>query len=147
MKLHQSVEIDAPAEIVWQAIIDLDRYGEWNPFVVAAESTLKPGEPMRMKVRLFAAFAQPQTETIFELEPLRRLCYGLAPTRLGALSSRRCHELEALCESRCRYTSRFELVGWIAALVELLTGSRLARRFAENTAALKERAELLAPGS
>jgi hypothetical protein len=144
VKLHESVEIDAPAHTVWQVITDLDRYGEWNPFVVAAQSTLEPGEPIRMQVRLFASFTQPQTETVRTLEPERRLCYGLGPMPLGALSSRRCHEIEALSDSRCRYTSHFELLGWISALVQMLMGGRLERGFAGNTAGLKARAEQLA---
>ena len=144
MKLVESVEIEAPAETVWQAIVDLDRYGEWNPFVVAAESTLEVGTPIRMRVRLFERFTQPQTETVQAFEPLRRLCYGLAAQFLGAISSERCHELEPIGDRRCRYTSRFELSGWLSGLVKGLMGSRLQRGFASNTAALKRRGEELA---
>ncbi len=144
VKLHESVEVEASAERVWEVIVDLDRYGEWNPFVVAASSTLNPGEPIHMKVRLFGAFTQPQTETILEVEAGHRLCYGLGPTAFGALMSHRCHEIEALSESRSRYTSHFELEGWISPVVDLLMGGRLGRGFAGNTASLKDRAEQLA---
>lgn len=144
MKLVETVEIDATARLVWQVIVDLDRYAEWNPFVVAAESTLKPGEPIRMKVQLFERFRQPQTETILEHEPGRRLCYGLAASLGGALHSHRCHDVEPLSEARSAYTSSFELDGWLSPLVAKLMGRRLERGFAGNTAGLKARAQSLA---
>jgi hypothetical protein len=143
VKLHESVEIDATPESVWQVIADLSRYGEWNPFVVAAESTLKPGEPIRMRVRIFQRFTQPQTETILENQPGRRLCYGLDGGSSGAIRSHRCHEIERLADGRSLYASRFELTGWLAPAVEGLLGRRLARGFAANTASLKQRAEAM----
>ena len=33
-----SVEIDAPLAVVWQAMLDTEAYGEWNPFVVRVET-------------------------------------------------------------------------------------------------------------
>jgi hypothetical protein len=147
VKLDESVEVEAPAESVWQLLVDLPRYGEWNPFVIAAESSLAPGDPIRMQVQLFDSFSQSQTETMVEFEPGRRFCYGLGPMPLGSLTSHRCHSVEALGEDRCRYTSHFELSGWVAVIVRALMGSRLERGFAANTAAVKERAEELARAS
>jgi hypothetical protein len=141
VKLAESVDIEASASTVWGVITDLASYGEWNPFVVAATSSLKPGEAIQMRVKLFASFAQPQTETILEHETGRRLCYGLSRTVAGALQSHRCHSLEVLGDERCRYSSSFELSGWLAPVVERLLGRRLASGFAGNTAGLKARAE------
>jgi hypothetical protein len=38
--LHAAVEIDAPAERVWQAVGDFARHSDGNPFIVRAA-----GEP------------------------------------------------------------------------------------------------------
>ena len=43
-----TVEIDAPASVVWEILTDLPRYGEWNPFCIKAESTLEIGAPIVM---------------------------------------------------------------------------------------------------
>ena len=136
-------EIEAPAERVWQVIVELDRYPEWNPFVVACRSTLAVGAPIEMRVRVFPFFAQPQREQIFEHVPGRRLCYGLPGRPLGALASRRCHELEPLSPARSRYRSRFELSGRLAPLVRLLLGARLRAGFAAMSAGIRTRAETL----
>lgn len=142
--IEHELWIDAPAERVWAVLCDLARYPEWNPFVVSCRSTLAPGDPIAMRVRIFAYFSQPQREVILEHEPGRWLCYGLAPSRLGALASRRSHQVTPADPARTRYVSRFELSGWLAPLVQWLLGARLRAGFAAMSAALAARAEALA---
>ena len=138
--IEHDLEVAAPAERVWSVVCDLARYPEWNPFVVSCASTLEIGDPIRMRVRLLG-FAQPQREQILAHEPGRMLCYGLAPSRLGALVSRRSHEVVALDPARTRYVSRFALSGWLSPLVALLLGRRLRAGFTAMSTALKARSE------
>ncbi len=65
-QISTSVDIEAAASIVWGMIADLDRYPEWNPFVIKASGaldagrrisvTLAPpgGRAMRIRPRLLA---------------------------------------------------------------------------------------------
>jgi hypothetical protein len=142
--IDHTLRIEAPAAQVWQGIVDLDRYPEWNPFVVACRSTLVPGDSIEMRVRLFGSLAQPQRETIFEHEPGRRLSYGLAPNALGALASLRSHEVEAITPTATRYRSHFELSGWLSPVVAGLLGGRLRVGFEAMSQAIRRRAEQLA---
>jgi hypothetical protein len=141
--IEHVLEVDAPAETVWQVIVDLERYPEWNTFVVSCRSSLEVGAPIDMRVRVLPFFAQPQRETIQEHVPGRRLCYGLPRNATGALASRRCHEVEALGPARARYTSRFELRGWLAPVVRTLLGSQLRRGFTAMSTGIQARAESL----
>ncbi len=143
MRIVHTFDVAAPAATVWSVVTDLDRYPEWNPFVVACRSTLAIGSPIVMRVRVLPFVAQPQRETIFEHEPGRLLRYGLAPLPLGALASSRAHEIAAVAEERARYVSRFALDGWLAPVVAGLLGRRLAAGFAAMSAALVARAEAL----
>jgi hypothetical protein len=138
--IEQTVEIQASAETVWKVITDLDAYGEWNPFVVGCRSTFKVGDPIDMKVRLFPGFTQKQRETILEHVPGKRLCYGIPGMPLGALSSRRGHEIYPLDPGRARYDSHFQLSGWLAPVVRMLIGARLQAGFEAMTEALARRA-------
>jgi hypothetical protein len=70
------------------------------------------------------------------------LCYGVPRSASGALESRRCHEVEALGPTRTRYTSRFELSGWLAPAVRALLGRRLEKGFAAMSAGIVRRAEM-----
>lgn len=146
MVIEHTFEVAAPAETVWDVVTDLDRYPEWNPFVVACRSTLAPGAPIVMRVRVLPFVAQPQRETIFEHVPGRRLSYGLAPLPLGMLASSRSHEVTPLGPERARYASHFELRGWLAPLVQGLLGRRLAAGFTAMSGALAARAEALHAG-
>jgi hypothetical protein len=138
-----SCEIEAPLATVWDVITDLSAYGEWNPFVVACRSTLVAGDPIVMQVRLFAWFTQSQRERIFEHVPHDHLCYGLDGGSVGAVVSRRCHELHAIGAERTRYRSHFEMSGWLAPLVRAMLGSRLEHGFRSMTDAIRQRAERL----
>lgn len=141
MEITQTLEITAPAATVWSVITDLPRYPEWNPLVIACRSTLAPGSPIAMRVRVFPGFAQSQRETIFEHVPGRFLSYGVAPLPLGMLASHRSHEVTAIDATHTRYVSHFELRGWLAPVVQALLGRRLERGFAAMSAAIKARAE------
>jgi hypothetical protein len=144
--IDHDLSVDAPPDRVWEVVTDLARYPEWNPFVVACASTLVVGDPISMRVRLFARWAQPQREQILEHERGRRLCYGLPPSRFGALVSRRSHEVFSAA-TRARYVSHFELGGWLSPLVSLLLGGRLRAGFSAMSAAIVARAEALARGA
>ena len=38
-QLHTEIEIEAPADIVWDILTDLDHYEDWNPFIVSSAGT------------------------------------------------------------------------------------------------------------
>jgi hypothetical protein len=141
--IAHDLSVRAPASRVWEVITDVDHYPEWNPFVVHCASTLAVGDPIEMRVRVLPFFSQPQREWILENETGRRLCYGIAGMPLGALASRRSHEVSSDGPGRARYVSRFELSGWLAPLVALLLGRALKRGFTAMSTALVERAERL----
>ena len=134
-----NLEIDAKPETVWDVVTDLDKYGEWNKFVVGCESSLTEGSPIRMKVRLLPFFAMPQTETILENEPGRKLSYGMK-IPMGILSSRRGHVIEQDEKGQTIYKSTFELKGLLAPVVKGLLGKRLERGFKDMSYGIQERA-------
>lgn len=45
-ELHSEIAIDAPPETVWEILIDLEHYAEWNPFVVSSIGTPQVGESL-----------------------------------------------------------------------------------------------------
>jgi hypothetical protein len=144
LRIDESLDVAASPDVVWQVITDFDRYGEWNPFVVACRSTLVVGAPIEMRVRLVPWLVQPQRETVFAHEPGRRICYGVDGGTLNAIASRRCHEVTLLGDGHARYVSRFALSGWLAPVVRALFGSRLEQGFHAMSVGIRDRAERLA---
>jgi uncharacterized protein YndB with AHSA1/START domain len=41
--VSDTVEIDAPQELVWSVVVDFDRYPEWNPYTFKVEAVLELG--------------------------------------------------------------------------------------------------------
>ncbi len=139
-ELRHEFEVDAPAAVVWEVITDLDRYGDWNPFVVEARSTLKPGDVIDMKVKLVGP-PQKQQEVMLSFDEGRGFAYRMKPFPLGALSSRRSHEITPLDDGRCRYRSHFELRGWMMPLVRGLFGAAMTRGFDGMSAGIRDEAQ------
>lgn len=142
--IDSTVEIDAPAELVWQVLTDVDKYGEWNPFCVECKTTLEPGSPIDMKVRLVGPKLKQQREFIRTHTPGKEFSYNMKPAPLGLLSSERSHEVTALEGGRTRYVSHFQLNGPVAPVVAYLLGRALTTGFEGMTEAVKTRAEALA---
>ena len=140
--IEKTIEIDAPAEVVWEVLTDLPRYGEWNPFQVAIESTLKPGEAIDMQVALMAK-PQRQIEWMNEYVEGKRFAYNMKPMPGGALASLRSHDVTPLPGNRTRYRSYFHLKGWFKPVVLALFRKNLERGFAGMTAGLQKQAEQL----
>lgn len=136
------VEINASLDTVWEVITDVARYSEWNKFTVECKSTLKPGDPITMKVMLFSK-PQPQTETIFTHVPKQSMSYGLDGGALKAIVSNRIHTVKALSPNRTQYRSHFELSGWMMPLVRALMRSRLEIGFRNMTDGIKMQSEKL----
>lgn len=141
--IDATLDIEAPAELVWNVITDFPRYGEWNPFLPACNTTLKPGDPIDLQVNLFASGPRPQREWMLTHTPGKEFSYSMKPAPLGALRSRRSHTVTPLGPGRCRYQSHFEMGGWLQPLVRGLLGSKLEHGFGGMTAGIKSRAELL----
>ncbi|MGO4612599.1 SRPBCC family protein [Nocardia sp. 2YAB30] len=137
-----AVDIDAPAELVWQVITDFPRYGEWNPFVSECRSSLVPGEPIDMLVHIGGS-RRKQREWIRSHTPGRELGYSMKPVPAGALHSLRSHTVTPLADNRTRYESHFELAGWLHPVVVALLGKNLRRGFAGMTDGIRKQAESL----
>ncbi|MBL1073697.1 SRPBCC domain-containing protein [Nocardia sp. 2] len=138
-----TVDIDAPAELVWRVLTDVDKYGEWNPFCLECSTTLEPGTPIDMKVRLVGSTPKTQREYIRTHTPGHEFSYSMKPAPLGLLRSHRSHTLTDLGDGRTRYDSHFQLDGPLAPVVSGLLGSALKRGFGGMTAAVKTRSETL----
>jgi hypothetical protein len=42
--LRTSVDIDAPPSVVWDVLVDLEAYADWNPYITSASGPVVAGE-------------------------------------------------------------------------------------------------------
>ena len=139
--VRAEIEIDAPAERIFDILTDLPAYPEWNPFTPRVESTLRPGDPVHLYVRLRGERLSHRVEVVTRNERPSRLCWG---TTIGAgflLRAERCQTLTSLDERRTRFVNEDVFHGWLAPLVMGTFGRAMQRGFESVASALKKRAE------
>lgn len=141
----ERVEIDAPAALIWEILTDLPRYGEWNPFCIAAESTLEMGAPVHMTLKSYiepdATF--PNCEYVCAFEPEKLLSWQLPYDDAWPYPARRDQIIEALGPARCAYHSTDAFLGDTGIHVMRFCGPWVKRAFDDTAQALKARAEAI----
>lgn len=141
----ERVEIDAPASLIWEILIDLPRYGEWNPFCIAADSTLEMGAPVNMLLKSYtepdATF--PNCEYVCAFEPEKLLSWQLPHDDAWPYPARRDQIVEALGPERTAYQSTDAFLGDNGIHVMRFCGTWVKRAFDDTALALKARAEAI----
>ena len=138
------VEIAAPPEAVWAVLVDLPRYAEWNPFTTEVRSSLEPGAPVDMRVRMSRwRFTLSQREVLRERTPPEagrggRLVWG---TTMPGIVAERVQTIDALPGGRTRYVTEDSIEGALAGLTHLLFGSSLDAGFRGVAEQLKAHVE------
>ncbi len=139
--LDVSIDIDAPAKHVWDALVDLESFHEWNPFIRDASGDTKVGGRIRVRVRssLGAPIAL-HAEVVGRVEEreLRWRGHVLAPW-LGA--GEHTFRVEPLGPSRTRFTQHEVFTGALPRLFARLLAAETRRGFAAMNRALAVRAE------
>ena len=149
---HARVEIDAPLDAVWAVMMDVEKYGEWNPFCFKAEcpSPPRPGDPIRLHVRWANGRTQTSPERISEVvdphdvdgrrEALLAYVYEGLPAKLGLVRGRRLQRLTQEPGGPTVYDTVEEFRG---PLVPLAGPGRVQEGFQRHADALKRRVESL----
>jgi uncharacterized protein YndB with AHSA1/START domain len=139
--IRAEIEIDAPAERIFEILTDLEAYSEWNPLTPRVESALRPGDPVHLHVRLRGDRLSHRIEIVSANEKPSKLCWG---TKIGArfrLTAERCQTLTPLDQGRTRYVSEDVMRGWLTPIVMIGYGRALRRGFCAVAVALKTRVE------
>ena len=139
--VHAEVEIDAPAERIFDILADLASYGEWNPFTPRVESTLRLGDPVHLHVRLVGPRLAHRVEYVTRNERPAALCWGVTIGAPFLLRAERRQTLTPIGENRTRFVNEDEIRGWLAPIVMLAFGGAMQRGFEAVAIALKQRVE------
>ena len=102
----------AGAKRIFDILADLKSYSEWNPFTPRVESTLRPGDPVHLYVRLRGQRLSHRVEYVSRNERASLLCWV---TTIGAgflLRAERCQVLTPIDARRTRFVNQDEIRGW-----------------------------------
>lgn len=143
--VSETVEIAAPARVVWAVLTDMPRYAEWNPFCVRAVSTLEMGAAVDMTLINYAVPGTlvPNCEYICAFEPERMISWEMVHSDFWPYPARRDQVIEPTGDASCRYFSTDAFLGNNGIHVFRFAGPWVKRAFDDSARALKARAELL----
>jgi hypothetical protein len=145
--LTEPIDIDAPIALVWEIMVDFERYPEWNPLnrFFRLDTCAAPGQTVTFGPRWGpydsnklgqAGFTQHETLTIWE----KNCCLAYA-TISRWVNAERTQYLAPLPNDRTRYYTYERTSGVLAPIVRLVYGRRIILGFTANGLALKRRAE------
>lgn len=139
-----TAEIDAPAEFVWQVLVDYPRYPEWNPYTVQVSTTLDIGSPIDLTVPAMDGSAGTfvNREYVRVVDPPRHLRYDTGDDVPGVFAFRD-QWIDPLGDDRCRYRTTDTFSGAHAERLLAATGPWIKAGFDAVARALKHRAEQL----
>ena len=128
------IEINAPAMRVWEVLIELERFSEWNPSLIEASGTVSVGE----RLRIHAAGGLRFKPTVLVAEPGKELAW------VGRLW------LPGFADGTHRWILEEENAVTVVTQTEVFTGllaplvpkvMDLSRQFRASNEALKARVE------
>ena len=140
-ELHTQIEIEAPAERVWQVLTDFAAYPEWNPFIRRVNGRPEVDEQLVVRMRPSGTKGMTFRPTVMKAEPnrqLRWLGHLLVP---GLFDGEHIFEIEELDEDRVLFTQREIFRGLLVPLLARSLDRDTQRGFEEMNRALRERAE------
>ena len=70
-EIRTEITIDAPTDVVWKVLVDLDAYNEWNPFVVESTGRAEIGERLVNRLHPPGGKAMTFKPFVTEVEPGR----------------------------------------------------------------------------
>lgn len=146
--------IQAPIEQVWQVMIDVEKYTEWNPFVIEVKANGAAGSIgtiMHFTVQWSSGDKQTSAEVVTDVQPpysgadgIKRAywCYVFESPldKVGMIHATRHQWLEQQEDGRTSYRTQEVFTGWGIAFLPF---SKVQDGFERQAAALKLRAEAL----
>lgn len=146
--VEHRIEIDVPAERVWEILADTDAYPEWNPYLLEVVGPVRPGETISATLSQ-RTWNEPLTvhAVVETFEPMRLRWRGRVGIP-GILDTDHSFIVESISDERSLLIQREEFRGLLARILRERAPdmqSATHESFVKMNEALKERAEQ--PGS
>jgi hypothetical protein len=142
LRIEHRVGIQAPAEVIWEALSDLKAWDDWNPLYKHASGEIRIGAELQMTLSLPGQDPQVIKPTVLEWVPNEQLHWKLSMVG-GLVRTIRFFEIEALATEGCIVSNGEIIGGLIGARLGKRMGRTIYRAIVEMDEALKARAESL----
>jgi len=139
--VHTEIEINAPAQRVWEVLTDLAAYPEWNPMIRRASGELKTGSRLKIYFNPTGKRGSTFHPKLLVVEPNRELRWQGQPGVPYIIESEHFFIITPIGGNRVRLTHDMIFYGLIIPFIRNIVIKSSEGPFIKMNRALKERAE------
>jgi len=140
-QLATEVLVQAAPERVWQVLTDLGSYAEWNPFIVDATGTVRPGSRLRLRMQPVGGRATTLRPRVVEVDAGRRLRWAGRLGVPGLLDAVHTFTVEPAADGTTRVRQEEVFTGVLVPFVGRALDRGTLPAFRRMDEALRQRAE------
>jgi hypothetical protein len=142
-QIHSSIDIKAPASVVWAILTDFATYKRWNPYIRAILGRPENGSALRMTLQRNGRVAMSTSSLLTHVREPRELRWRRRHLAPGLYTTEHRLRIESLPDGSVRFHQTEQIKGLFAPF--LSGGSRRATEesFHAMNHALKARAEFV----
>ena len=140
VRIEHRIGIQAPAEVVWEVLYDLEGWSRWNPLYIKAAGRVRIGETLSVTLALPGEAPREIRPVVLEWVPNEQLHWKLSLLG-GFIRTVRYMEIEALAEQSCIVSNGEIYGGMMGPGLARRLGGRIHKGFRLMNEALKAEAE------
>lgn len=140
VRIEDRIGIQAPAEVIWEIVRDLDRWKDWNPTYPHAEGEIRIGGLLSVTLALPGQPPQALKPKVLDWVPDAQLHWELRMMG-GLIKTLRYIEIETLANGSCVVDNGEIFGGLMGPSLGKRMGGAVRRGFRAMNEALKARAE------
>ena len=135
------VEIEAPETLIWDALSDLESYGEWNPFLTSASGNIEEGARVELFIKPPRAKGTYINPRIVLVEEGRGFSWRNNMLFPGLFDTEHYFIIDPIDDTRCRFVQGEEVSGLLSIPILCLIGGATRRGMERMNETLKARCE------
>jgi hypothetical protein len=139
--LHTEITIDARAEAVWSTLADLERWSEWNPFMIEASGEVAKGARLRVTFRPPGGKPITMKPKVLVADGPRELRWRGRLMMPGIFTGEHAFVLEPTSGGGTRFVQSERFSGILVPLFKRMITGPTKQGFVAMNAALKKTAE------
>ena len=138
VKLEHRIGIQAPAEVIWESMVDISGWEAWNPLYPRAEGTVRIGNVLNLELAMPGQKPRMIAPVIRDWAPHDHIHWT---TKTFGTRTIRYLEIEALTETGCIFSNGEIYDGFIGKRYATRQRRSIRAGFASLGEVLKQRAE------
>lgn len=139
--IRTTADIHAPPDAIWQALTDLPKYPEWNPYITRANGAVEVGERLELRVEPPGGLARTARPVVIEAESNRELTWVEEGWLPGMLDGHHSFTIVPRGQNRTHVVHRATFTGLLLPFMRARLETNVREGLEAMNRALKARAQ------